>query len=306
MVNTTRPKRMHGEKSTGKPTGVSNAPTLDRQLKIQKALYEIADAASAVTDMQSFYKKLHKIVGRLMYARNFFIALYDEQSDLITWPYYVDTVDKEPLPPMRLPDQHGATGWILRNGRTLADVDGSVARAMKRREIFRVGTDSDGIGVPLQGDGRTIGVLLVQSYKANIKYTVQDIQILNFVAQHISTALVRAHAIEKIRQQNTELEVINRVQKGLASSLDIQSIYTLVGDKIREIFMADTTFISYKDEVLHLRTRVFSTKHSNAMPNLPLSTACRKAWQANLTCKPSTRTGWGQDSQDVQRPGGQH
>jgi len=248
MVNTTRPKRLSGEKTTEKPTRASNAPTLDRQLKIQKALYEIADAASAVTDMQSFYQKLHKIVGKLMYARNFFIALYDKQSDLITWPYYVDTVDKQPLPPMRLSDQHGATGWILRNGKTLADVNGSVASAMKRREIFQVGTDSDGIGVPLQDDGGTIGVLLVQSYKANIKYSLQDIQILNFVAQHISTALVRARAIEEIRQQNTELEVINRVQEGLASSLDIQSIYTLVGDKIREIFAADTTFIAYRDE----------------------------------------------------------
>ena len=248
MVNTTRPKRLSGGKTTEKPTRVSSAPTLDRQLKIQKALYEIADAASAVTDMQSFYQKLDKIVGKLMYARNFFIALYDEQSDLITWPYYVDTVDKQPLPPMRLSDQYGATGWILRNGKTLADVNGSVASAMKRREIFQVGTNSDGIGVPLQGDGKTIGVLLVQSYKANIKYSLQDIQILNFVAQHISTALVRARAIEEIRQQNTELEVINRVHEGLASSLDIQSIYTLVGDKIREIFAADTTFIAYRDE----------------------------------------------------------
>jgi hypothetical protein len=76
---------------------------------------------------------------------------------------------------MRLSDQHGATGWILRSGKTLADVNGSVASAMKRREIFQVGTDSDGIGVPLQGDGRTIGVLLVQSYKANIKYSQQDL-----------------------------------------------------------------------------------------------------------------------------------
>jgi hypothetical protein len=43
-------------------------PDIKRPLKIQKALYEIADAASAVRDMHSFYKKLHKIVGKMMYA----------------------------------------------------------------------------------------------------------------------------------------------------------------------------------------------------------------------------------------------
>jgi serine phosphatase RsbU (regulator of sigma subunit) len=219
------------------------APAMDRQIKVQKALYEIADAASAVTDMQSFYGKLHKIVGKLMYARNFFIALYDEQSDLITWPYYVDTVDVEPPPPTHLADHRGATGWILRNGKTLADVDGSVARAIRRGESELIGTVSDGIGIPLKNDGETLGVLLVQSYRTNIKFTLQDIEILNFVAQHVSTALARARAIEETRQRNAELQIINTVQSALAARLDIRGIYDTVGEKLCEIFSTQTLAI---------------------------------------------------------------
>lgn len=238
MTDQTEPKKKRGKKT----------PAVDRQLEIQMALYEIADAASAVTDMQEFYAELHRIVGKLMYAENFFIALHDEQSDLITWPYYVDTVDVTPPTPIPLAKQRGATGWILRHGETLADVDGSVARAVKSGETKLVGTESDGIGIPLQSAGKSIGVLIVQSYQPKVKYTLQDIEILNFVAQHISTALTRARAIEETRQRNTELQVINRVQEGLASHLDIQSIYTLVGDELREIFAADTTFIAFKDD----------------------------------------------------------
>jgi serine phosphatase RsbU (regulator of sigma subunit) len=223
------------------------APVMDRQVKVQKALYEIADAASAVTDMQSFYRKLHKIVGKLMYARNFFIALYDEQSDLITWPYYVDTVDVESPPPTRLADHHGATGWILRQGKTLADVDGSVAQAIQRGESEPIGSVSDGIGIPLKNDGKTLGVLLVQSYKANIKFSLQDIEILNFVAQHISTALARVRAMDETRQRNAELEIINSVQEGLASKLDVQAIYELVGDRIRKTFNAQVVSIDTYD-----------------------------------------------------------
>jgi phosphoserine phosphatase RsbU/P len=224
------------------------APAMDRQIKIQKALYEIADAASAVTDMQSFYAKLHRIVGRLMYARNFFIALYDEQSDLITWPYYVDTVDVEHPPPTHLADHRGATGWILRHGKTLADVDGSVARAVRRGESELIGSVSDGIGIPLKNDGKAMGVLLIQSYKANIKFSMQDIEILNFVAQHVSTALARARAIEETRQRNAELQIINSVQEGLASKLDVQAIYELVGDKIRQTFNAQVVTMDTYDQ----------------------------------------------------------
>ena len=192
MVTKTRPKSVSGSKPMENPANEERALAVEQQEKIQKALYEIANAASAITDMGSFYRKLHRIVGKLMYARNFFVALYDEQSDLITWPYYVDTVDVNPPSPVSLMDQHGSTGWILRHGKTLADVDGSVARTMKGGEIELVGTHSDGIGIPLKSEGKTIGVLIVQSYEASIKYTLQDMEILNFVAQHISTALSRA------------------------------------------------------------------------------------------------------------------
>jgi PAS domain S-box-containing protein len=232
-----------------------------RAEKIQKALYEIAEAASAVHDMQSFYKKLHKIVGKLMYAENFFIALHDKQSDLITWPYYVDTADVEPVPSTRLSDFPGATGWILRHGRSLADADGSGQTAVKRGELELVGTDSNGIGIPLKSDGATIGVLVVQSYKKEIKYTPQDVQVLTFVGQHIATALTRARAIEETRQHVAELAIINSVQAGLASKLDMRSIYELVGDKVREIFRADTAYIAtYHPEEQYTLSQYYTEK----------------------------------------------
>ena len=246
MVNKTEPKR-RGKTVTTKPVRAKKARAVNRQLKIQKALYEIADAASAVTDMQKFYAELQRIVGKLMYAENFFIALHDEQSDLITWPYYVDTVDVTPPAPIPLSKQRGATGWILHHGQTLADVDGSVARAVKSGETELVGTESDGIGIPLQSDGKNIGVLIVQSYRPNIKYTLQDIEILNFVAQHISTALTRARAIEETRQRNAELQIINAVQSALAAELDIHGIYDAVGERLREIFSIQTLAIYSAD-----------------------------------------------------------
>ena len=213
-----------------------------RQVKILNALYEIADAASAVRDMQSFYKKLHKIVGKLMYAENLFIALHDKQTDLITWPYYVDTVDEQPAP-TKLQDHLGATGWVLRHGETVADADGSWAAAKARGEAHELSSDSDGIAVPLKVKNETIGVVLIQSYIKGIGYQPEDIKVLEFVAQHIATALTRARAIEETRQRNAELAIINSVQDGLASKLDMQEIYDLVGNKIQEIFDAQIVVI---------------------------------------------------------------
>ncbi len=215
----------------------------ERERKIQSALYEIAATASAVQNMDEFYAAMHRIVGELMYAENFFIALYDEQTGLITWPYYVDTVDVEPPPPTPLKNQHGATGWVLRHGKTGADVDGSWPAAKARGEGQDVGSESEGIAAPLKVENKTIGVVLVQSYIRAIGYQVEDVKVLEFVAQHIATALTRARAIEETRQRNAELEIINGVQQGLASKLDFQAIIDLVGDKIQAIFDAQVVNI---------------------------------------------------------------
>ena len=72
-----------------------------RAAKVQDALYRIAELASAAQDMPEFYRAIHEVVGELMPAKNFFIALYDEQRQLINWPYYIDEVDAD-IPQTRL------------------------------------------------------------------------------------------------------------------------------------------------------------------------------------------------------------
>ena len=68
---------------------------------MQEALYRIAELAGAAQDLQEFYRAIHGVVGELMYANNFYIALYDEERQLISWPYYVDEVDRDVPDPNR-------------------------------------------------------------------------------------------------------------------------------------------------------------------------------------------------------------
>jgi len=52
----------------------------------------------------------------------------------------------------------------------------------------------------------------------------------------------------QLAQREAELAVINSVQQGLASKLDMQAIYDLVGDKIRDIFDAQAVLIATLDQ----------------------------------------------------------
>src|SRR2546423_2862261 len=189
-----------------------------------------------------------------MPAKNFFIALYDEQRQLINWPYYIDEVDADIPDPNRWDefgsgDARGVTAYVLRTG------EPQHLSAVQANELIESGEmdllgrlPEDAILVPLKDDGRTVGVLLVQSYTNDVRYTEQDKDLLAFVGQHVGAALSRARAIEETRQRNAELALINSVQEALAGELEMQAIYDVVGDKLHEIFEAQGTCIAILDE----------------------------------------------------------
>ncbi len=169
---------------------------------LQKALYRISETAATAQDMPAFYAALHAIVGELMYARNFYIALHDESGGLIHFPYFVDEVDSPPQP--RKPG-HGLTEYVLSHGEPLLLSPESFRELVARQEVDLVGADSwDWLGVPLQSREWTFGVLAVQSYSEDVRYSEQDKEVLNFVSQHISSALQRRRAEEE-REQSLSL-----------------------------------------------------------------------------------------------------
>jgi PAS domain S-box-containing protein len=224
--------------------------------KVQDALFRIAELASAARDMQEFYAATHEVVGELMYAENFFIALYDEDRQRINWAYSADEKDEE-----ERPDPHewlsfdetrarGTTGYVLRTGEPQHLSGPRIRELAEKGEIQLLGhLSEDWLGVPLKSsEGRTVGVLVVQSYSPEHTYTEEDKDLLAFVGQHVGAALSRARAIEETRQRNAELALINSVQEALAGELDMQAIYDVVGDKIGEIFDAQGVSINVLDE----------------------------------------------------------
>jgi PAS domain S-box-containing protein len=231
-----------------------------RSETVQSALYRIAELASTAQNMLEFYAAVHGVVGELMSAKNLYIALYDDERQLINYPYYVDEVDVDSPDPNQWDEfgtgeARGATAYVLRTGRPQLLSYERTLELIEQGEIELLGhasEDSTWLGVPLKADSRTVGVLVVQSYTKTVQYSGQDRELLAFVGQHVGAALARARAIEETRQRNAELALINSVQQALAGELELQAIYDVVGDKIQEVFDAQVVDISVYDEKSNL------------------------------------------------------
>ena len=154
---------------------------------LQTAVSNISNAALAAQDMQELMHKVHQIVGTLMPADNFYIALYDEVRDMLTFPYHVDERDPEQGP--RKPGR-GLTGYVLQSGQPLLAIGENLSNLIDSGEIELIGTKgTDWLGVPLESGGKPIGVMAVQSYDPKIKLTKKHRDTLAFVANQVSSAL---------------------------------------------------------------------------------------------------------------------
>jgi diguanylate cyclase (GGDEF)-like protein len=172
--------------------------------RLQAALFRIAELANTTESLEKFYAAMHQVISGLLYARNFYIALVDDDSGYLTFPYSVDEVDN-----VRPPRAHGrgATEYVLRTAKPLLADPKEIERLVALGEISHFGARSVcWIGVPLLWNGKSMGVLAVQSYSEEHTYNERDQELLTFVSYHIANALQRKHAASSLKQAYAGLE----------------------------------------------------------------------------------------------------
>ncbi len=104
------------------------------------------------------------------------------------------------------------------------------------------------IYVPLVVAGEATGRISLQNLDREHAFNEADLRLLTTLAGSLSVALDNAQLFEETRQRNAELALINDVQRSLAENLEMQAMYDLVGDRLRDIFDAQVVSIDVLDE----------------------------------------------------------
>ena len=177
-----------------------------RAERLQAALFQIAQLATADIDQQTFYLQVHTIVGSLINAKNFFIALVDETSRTLSFPYAVDVMGE---PYRARPLSRGLSEYVLRHGALVVDRAG-MERMIERGDIDAHSTGTPSIcwlGVPLWDGDHAIGLVAVQSYTEQITYGEAEQELLGFVASQIAISLQRRRVADALQHAYAQLEL---------------------------------------------------------------------------------------------------
>jgi two-component system, sensor histidine kinase and response regulator len=201
--------------------------------RIQSTVNQIASITQESRTLDELYRAVHDIVGELMPAENFYIALYDRANDRLSFPYFVDTVD-EYTPEM--PAGRGLTAYVLRTGKSLLVDAAGFDRLAAAGQVEVIGAPSvDWLGVPLIVEGASIGVLVVQSYDENVRFSTHSIQVLEAIAPQIALSINRKRAEQEMQELNNRLRtVVETVAEGITLS-DATGKFLIFNTHMQEI-----------------------------------------------------------------------
>ena len=192
------------------------------------------------------------------------IGLYDPATNLISFPYSVE--DGQRFEDQPLEFGSGMTSRIIQTKQPIRS--GSMAEAATLGAVITGDPDStmkeSFLGVPIAVGDRVLGVVNVTAEPKNA-FTESQERLLSTLASSMGVALENARLfgetqrlLQQTNERAAELAIINSVQEGLASKLDMQAMYDLVGDKIQEIFDAQVVDIA----LIHSGAQTFHFAYS--------------------------------------------
>jgi|WetSurMetagenome_2_1015567.scaffolds.fasta_scaffold89425_2 PAS domain S-box-containing protein len=173
---------------------------------IRDAVYRISEIANQASSLDDLFRSIHAVISGLMPASNFYIALFDPEARMLSFPYFVDEFDPPPPPQ---PLGRGLTEYVLLRGESLLADPEKFVELEKAGKVESQGAPSiDWLGVPLKIKERTIGVMVVQTYTEGIRYSRENENILTFVSTQIALAIERKRAEESLKASLHEKEVL--------------------------------------------------------------------------------------------------
>jgi diguanylate cyclase (GGDEF)-like protein/PAS domain S-box-containing protein len=164
---------------------------------MQRALYSISEAAHSAEDLADMLQSIHRIIADLLPTGSFIVALQDQHTGEMSFPYFTDEDDMTPVPSQW--DTRILAAEVIRLDRALLLTPESTENWPKGMDTVAAGAPVDWLAIPLIASKHAIGALIVRSHSSVGRYNEQHKTLLQFVSTQIASNIERAQTNARLR-----------------------------------------------------------------------------------------------------------
>ncbi|MBE3046834.1 diguanylate cyclase [Candidatus Bathyarchaeota archaeon] len=230
---------------------IENARLFEEARQRADELSTLLDIGLAVTsglEMDKLLKALLEKCKRVLPIEAFYIATYDNETEMIGFPLFFDKGEISVLPPHEIRQSPGLTGYIIQTRQMLYLPDALAAEATRKYNIIELGGDPSRsyVGIPLLVGERVVGVISMQSSQPNA-YHPDQIRLLETIATQAAGAIENARLFEEVRLRAEEMTALFDIGITVTSGLDMEQVLRTLLEKCRQVLPVEAFYIAILD-----------------------------------------------------------
>jgi GAF domain-containing protein/CheY-like chemotaxis protein len=199
----------------------------------------VSQAISSQLDLAPLLQLVGEQLRGTFGADIVYVALYDADAGLIRFPFYVENGRLEPQED--LPVGTGLTSRILLGREPL--------RLNREADFAAIGTRGVGtrakswLGVPILVGDEAIGVISVQSTRAEERFGPDDERLLSTIAASVGTAIQNARLFRDSQRHAVEMSTLVDVGREISATLDPTVVLDRIVDHAVRLLAADSSAV---------------------------------------------------------------
>lgn len=234
--------------------------SLEQRVRELDVLSQVSQAVNFTIEFDDLLELIYAQTSKLIDADCFYIAIYNEALQQLTFPFFLEGDDRDPAKEaMRWPLDNGLFSEVVRTNAPLQT--SNYAQEMARRGV-PLKMESPHLrawmGVPLMAGRRMLGVLAVGKTNAD-SFTDEQVKIFSDIGALAATSIEKARLFAETRQRERQLSVLNDISRQLvATESDVEKLLQIIMTSAVEILNgeAGSLLLTAEDDPTKLEFRV--------------------------------------------------
>ena len=186
---------------------------------VRDVFASITRTAAIARDLNQLYRSVRQELGAVMSTRNFFVALHDPLTDMLTLPLFLDEKDQSGFD--EVPAGKTLSAYVARSDAPLLASRDQIREMVQGGGVELVGTPADQwMGVPLRSGDEVLGVMAVQSYDRTDEYDERHLELLLEAAAVVAAAIARDRAEHALRESEGRFSALSETMSDALINTD--------------------------------------------------------------------------------------
>jgi GAF domain-containing protein len=202
-----------------------------RRVSELEVVNRVSQAVSQHLRLDSLYRVVHAQINQVLGETDMYFALFDSQKEEIQFPYISEK--KEVIKKDPIPYGDDLTSLVIRTRQPLLLQEDFTRRAKAIGAELGDTLALSWLGVPLLIGDDIIGVLVVQDFEHEQRYSDDDAALLTTLASQVATALQTAQLMEQVQRTARRERLIHEITSKVRQAPDFNTILETTARELR-------------------------------------------------------------------------